>query len=132
MKVKERRHSYNFLVKNIYAEVEQAEESTLINSVMGADINQDYFLFGDHHFKSDPVADIDRDTMQTGQFALEGMQPERGVAGIDFQKLQGFPVLADNLRAPLDELAGTSDIAFRVDYPIGHQLAFLCDPPHFQ
>ena len=31
----------------------------LINLVMGADINQDYFLFGDHHFKADPIADID-------------------------------------------------------------------------
>ena len=31
----------------------------LINLVMGADINQDYFLFVDHHFKADPIVDID-------------------------------------------------------------------------
>jgi hypothetical protein len=39
--------------------------------------------------------------------------------------------LADKLRMSLDELAGTPDIAFRIDDPIGHQSAFLYGPPHF-
>jgi len=31
----------------------------LINLIMGAYINQDYFPFGNHHFKADPATDID-------------------------------------------------------------------------
>ena len=88
---------------------------------MGADINQDYFVFGDHHFKADPVADVDRDTMQASQFTLQWMQSQRGMAGVDFQKLQSLLVLTDKLWMPLDELAGTPDIAFRIDDPMGHQ-----------
>ena len=95
-----------------------------IDLVMGADIDQDNFLVGNDEFQADPIADVDRDRVQAGQPTFQGMQTKGRMLRVDFQELQGFPVLSEEFWVALDKLSGSSYIAFRVDQPIRHRSAF--------
>ena len=58
---------------------------------------------------------------QAAHTALKAEEPERRMIRVEFKQLQGLAVLAMNFGVFFQKLAGSLDIAFGVNQPIGHQ-----------
>ena len=93
----------------------------LVSFIMAAYVNQGDGFFADDELNSDSVADIDRDAVQSFEFAFEGMQAQGRMKRVVFQQEQGFFVLFEQVGMFFDKRFGPFDVALRKDQFISHR-----------
>ena len=67
---------------------------------MRADMHRHNLVVLDEQFDGEPVTERDRERVQAGQPALQGMEAERGVQRVGRQDVQAFFVLGQQVGVP--------------------------------